>query len=266
MAKAKKQATTVLKWKKKKFYPIISPMYLGEKVVGETPVFDPSLLVGRKATVNLMSITGQPSKKDISVTFEVTGIQDAKAQTNLVRYEIMPTSIKRMVRRDRTKVDTSFVVVTNDDIPVRVKPFLLTTTKADKSVKKALILESQRFLASYFSKKKYSEIVPALLQDTMQRELGGKLKKIHPLRMCTIRSFSIEKIKAGKTQVKKAAVEEEPEEVVEETVEEEAETQETDSKDTNEEVEEVKEVEEEEEEEEQSEESEQKEEDALPED
>jgi ribosomal protein S3AE len=56
MAKAKKAAKEVLKWKKKKWVPILAPAVLHNAPVGESFVLDPNTLVGK--TVESKPVSG----------------------------------------------------------------------------------------------------------------------------------------------------------------------------------------------------------------
>jgi len=57
---AKGAVKTVIK--KKKWVPIQAPKLFNEQIIGESLVGEAQELVGRRATVSLMTLTGDPQK------------------------------------------------------------------------------------------------------------------------------------------------------------------------------------------------------------
>jgi hypothetical protein len=69
------------KWRRKEWFDIILPRYFGETKVGETPAEEGKLLQGRVFETTLAQITGDFSQEYIKMYFQVTGVDEHKAQT-----------------------------------------------------------------------------------------------------------------------------------------------------------------------------------------
>src|SRR5262245_19272457 len=110
---AKKQDAQ-LKVRKKKWVQIVAPKLFREVVIGEVPLYEAEQLKGRRMTVNMMTLTNNPKNQSISVKIIVSEIKEGKGHTELTGFETMPGSLKRIVRRGRTKIEDSFVVQTAD--------------------------------------------------------------------------------------------------------------------------------------------------------
>jgi len=96
---AKPVAST--KGKKKKWFSILAPKMFGGAIIGETIVYDVGLMKGKTITQNpsmLMNLPSDAARVNANVKFEVTGVQDDKATTSVIAYNMMPSTIKRLVR------------------------------------------------------------------------------------------------------------------------------------------------------------------------
>lgn len=202
MVKKAKDTKSLLKWKKKKWYKIIAPKSFREVVLGESLVIDPTALVGRTISANLMNITGNVRKQNINVKFEIASIETDKAVTVPLSYDTVSSSIKRLVRRKRDKIDMSPVYKSSDDIKFRIKPFIITRSNCANSIhtqmRKLVLLE----LFNYASKTTFEQIMLDTLAGKVQNELKNKIKKIYPIRNFEIRAMTVEKsIKVKLTKV-----------------------------------------------------------------
>jgi small subunit ribosomal protein S3Ae len=185
-----KKKTVTKKVKKKKWFPIIAPKLFNEKVLGECLLTDSELMKGRHITLNMMNITGDPKKQSTNLQFLIRNVIDGKGMTELVKYEMSNSFVKRLIRRGKNKVDDSFLTKTMDGKVVRVKPLAITLKNTNKSVLSSLRLELRKVIKEKFSKLTFSQIIESLIQYKLQRELKTSVVKIYPLRTCEIRSFS----------------------------------------------------------------------------
>jgi small subunit ribosomal protein S3Ae len=193
MVKKAKDTKSLLKWKKKKWYKIIAPKSFREVVLGESLVIDPTVLVGRTISANLMNITGNVRKQNINVKFEIASIETDKAITVPLSYDTVSSSIKRLVRRKRDKIDLSPVYKSSDDVKFRIKPFIITRSNCANSIhtqmRKLVLLE----MYNYAIKTPFEQIMLDTLAGKVQNELKNKIKKIYPIRNFDIRAMTVEK-------------------------------------------------------------------------
>lgn len=175
------------KVKKKKWINIIAPQEFKGKIIGESFVADPSSLVGKKLSLNLMNLLDDPKKQNININFVVEKVQNDQALTSIVKYEISSANIKRLTRRSKTKIDDSFTLTDKDDTKIKIKPLILTRTNCHNSVSNSIRNKAKEFLSAYFLKQSYTQIINAILIEKLQKELKNNLKKIFPISVCLIR-------------------------------------------------------------------------------
>jgi len=222
MVEAKEEKKTS-KIKKKRWYQIFAPSLLKDTLLGETLLTDSSALVGKTVTVNLMGLINDVRKQNINVKFLINQVQGDRALTEITGYEIIPASLKRLIRKGKKRVDISFVCKTSDNKKIRVKPLLLIKTSTKGSTEYALRKESIEFLTGAIAKTSYDNLVMGLISYKIQGALRGHLKKVYPLRVCEIRYMAIEREKKP-IEGKEAEATEEPEDKKEIKVEKKEET------------------------------------------
>ena len=206
------------KTKKKKFVKIIAPKQFHEQVIGESPVADPRLLVGRKIKINMMSLTDDPKNQNIQINFLINNLKGESVSTEIIGYTLLPAFVRRLVRKDKKRIDDCFIAKTNDNKKIILKTFLLTLNKTTKPVLKALRKQTQELLKSNVSKKPYDELVKEIFSHRLQNETRKKLAKIYPLKQCEIRDMQLvfektykeETPKQKEVKVEKPAKKEEP--------------------------------------------------------
>ena len=120
-----KAAKALAKSIKKRWCNIVSPEMFRDFVIGETFVAEPSSIVGKTLSINLMTLTNDIKKQNINLKFLVNKIQNDTGIANVIGYELVPSSVRRLVRRGKERIDPSFVCHTSDIIMVRVMPLML---------------------------------------------------------------------------------------------------------------------------------------------
>lgn len=180
------------KIKKKRWYPIIAPKLLKEVVLGETTVAEPELMLKKAITVNLMTITNDPKKQNINVKFVINEVTGNRALTEMVGFEIIPASLKRLIRKGKKKIDISFVCETSDKKRVRIKPLFLIRNTTKGSTESALRKYTIDFLTKTISKVTYDELINLLISHKIQESLRAAVKRIYPLKISEIRYMGVE--------------------------------------------------------------------------
>ena len=197
--------------KKKRFFEVDIPL------IGKTTqlqAFDIEELKGRHIKYDLTrSLRG---KSMILQAF--IEVDKEKATAYPKKLTLMPYFIRRMVRKGTNYVEDSFSTNSKDS-QIRIKPFLITRRKVSRAVRKALREKVKEELINYAKTKESTEIFEDILNNTLQKNLSIKLKKIYPLSTCEIRVIKIEKVfeevKEEKKAPKTKKVEEKKEDVKE---------------------------------------------------
>jgi len=102
------------------------------------------------------------------------------------KIKLMPSYLKRMVRKGTNYVEDSF---TADCVgfQLKIKPLLITRRKVSRAVRNALRKKAREELTEYVKDKDIDTIFQNLLNNQIQKPLSLKLKKIYPLSLCEIR-------------------------------------------------------------------------------
>ena len=203
-------AEQLTKLKKKQWYQIIAPKQFEEGVLGETLVSDPQMMLGKALSHNLMNLTSDPKRQNINIYFKVVKIEGGKGLTSIVGYEIIPSSVKRFVRRNSEKMNLSFECETADNIMVRIKPLVITKADVKGSVAAKMRNVIVQNLIKAIKKTNYNELMNDVITHKLQSELRAGLNKMYPLKVCEIRYLGIvqrEKPQETKEEVKVEAKE-----------------------------------------------------------
>ncbi|MEK6967717.1 MAG: hypothetical protein AABX51_03745 [Nanoarchaeota archaeon] len=179
------------KTKKKKWFTITTDGLFNNAVLGESLVYAAQDLNGRIISANLMTLTDDIKQQNVNVGLRISEINGDTAVATLISYEMLPSSLKRIVRKEVDRVDASFVVMTKDNIKLRIKPILVTRTSTTQSKAKRLRRMATEFIVDFVGKYSYVEFCRGVIGRGIQSQLRGYLKKVYPLKACDIRSFTI---------------------------------------------------------------------------
>ncbi|MBR9701372.1 hypothetical protein GOV13_00445 [Candidatus Pacearchaeota archaeon] len=119
-------------------------------------------------------------------------IEDDKATSTPKETKLMPSFLRRMMRKGTNYVEDSFSTECKD-AQVRIKPFMITRRKVSRAVRKALREKAREELTNYVKDKTADELFDDILKNQIQKPLSLKLKKVYPLSLCEIRVFKVEK-------------------------------------------------------------------------
>ena len=182
----------VAKLKKKQWFSIIAPKQFNDAVIGETLVYEPQAMLGKTLSHSLMNLTNDIKRQNVNIHFKVVEIDGDKAKTSIIGYEIIPSSIKRFVRRNSVKMDLSFACDAADNVPLRVKPLIITRADVKGSVAAKMRNSIAQFLIKSIKKMTYDEVLNDLISHKMQSIMRESLNKIYPVKVCEIRYMGIE--------------------------------------------------------------------------
>ena len=195
MAKGAGKAVVI---KKKRWVPIKASKLFNEQVMGESFIGEPQELVGRTVTVSLMTLTGDPQKQTTSISFKIVGVEQNAATTEMIGYQLLPSSAKKLMRRNRNKIEDSFIVETADKRLIRIKPMIITRSKTGGGTLAALVKLQRAYLAKTISKMNLEDFVIDVVTKKIQHGLNQLLRRLYPVGVCEIRKMEfipIEKVK-----------------------------------------------------------------------
>ncbi len=127
--------------------------------------------------------------KNILASFMIH-ISGEKATATPKGIKLMPSFIRRMIRKGTHQVDDSFETPTKDG-KVLIKPFMITRRKVARKIRTSLRNKAHEELVAYAKEKTSEQIFDDILRNSLQKDLSLKLKKIYPLSLCEIRIMKI---------------------------------------------------------------------------
>ena len=104
--------------------------------------------------------------------------------------ELAGSYIRRMIRKGTDYVEDYFQAVCKD-ASVIVKPFLITRNKVSRALRRTLREQARAHLEAYLKARTAKEAFTDITTNKSQKELSLKLKKIYPLALCEIRTFTL---------------------------------------------------------------------------
>ncbi|MAG52857.1 MAG: hypothetical protein CMH62_02745 [Nanoarchaeota archaeon] len=175
--------------KKKRWFTILSTSYFNNTEIGQTTVAESSSLIGKNVCISLMNLTQDIKAQNTKITFKIKEVKDEKALTELVKYEIVPSSLKRMVHKDKEKIDDSFKLKTKDNIDIKIKPFLVTKSSTKRSVLTSLRKKTIELLTNSIKNTTYEGVLENIIRFKIQSTLRKELTKVYPLSHFHIRKL-----------------------------------------------------------------------------
>lgn len=192
MAKKAKLVTKVIK---KTWIPLIAPKELNERPIGEAYVLDPKSLIGKSVTTNLMTITNDIKMQNINITLKIVKATPEKAFTECVGFSVVPSTMRRLVRRGKSRIDHVVQCTTKNGKQIAVKVFIVTNAIAYNSI----ATKMRRIVASAIKEiaanSAYEALVRDIISHRIQNDLREVLRKVYPIRICEVRALEILKEK-----------------------------------------------------------------------
>lgn len=181
------------KVKKKKWVALKTSGAFGDKVIGETPVLETKLALGKVIEVNAMTLLGDPRKQHLNLKFVASTIEGTSAvKCDLSGCIMLPSHMKRLIRRNKDKIDESYLLQTSDQKIIKVKPLLVTASNTKRSIRSELRRKAFELLAVEAKNTPFEQLVIDIITQKLQKKLKDVLSKIYPLRICEIRIIEIE--------------------------------------------------------------------------
>lgn len=190
---ASKKTKVVDKWKAKNWYSVLAPAVFESKEIAEIVASEDKKLINRIVKVSMMEATGAGSQNAIFTTlkFRITDVKGTNANTKLIGYEIMPTYLKTLVRRNRSLIQASVPVKTKEDMTALVKVIAITFSKVSQNTKKnlrnALVDEVKKSTEGMA----YDQLMQEIIYGRLTSKLFGRLKAITPMKRVEVRKSEL---------------------------------------------------------------------------
>ena len=179
-----------IKWKRKKWFNIYAPSFLGETQVGQTPAIEGSQVKGRKVKVNVSEIINDPRKQDKIVTLKVNKVSGNNANTYVKSFSTNKSLLRRIVRKGGSRIDINHAYKTKDEKEINIKTLLFTSTKCPATKKRDIRNLADEYLTKIVNTQTYDDFVLNTLNSKNQIQIKKQLRKLQPIRTTEIIGFT----------------------------------------------------------------------------
>lgn len=111
---------------------------------------------------------------------------EGKTEAEIVSLILLPSYIRRVMRRGIDYVEDSFTTSCKD-AELLIKPFMITRNHVSRQVRKEIRNTARKFLESHARIKSSKELFSEIMTNKLQKAVSMKVKKIYPLAFCEIR-------------------------------------------------------------------------------
>lgn len=179
------------KWRRKEWYDIILPRYFGETKVGETPAEEGELLQDRVFETTLAQITGDFSQEYVKMYFQITGVDEHKAQTVFKGHEYLRDYLRSLVRRRSTKVDGIYRVTTTDGFKVKIIICALTQVRIKSSQEHEIRALMTAIVAEKAKTLTFDQLAHEMVLGKLASDVYSQAKNVTALRHVGVRKSEL---------------------------------------------------------------------------
>ena len=182
------------KWRSKHWFKVRAPGLFQHVELGETVASEPEQIVGRTLEVTLPELSGgaDAATAHIKLRFRIERIGgDGVAEARFVGHDLTSDYVRRLARRKRSKIDTSFVVTTKDGIEIVVKPVAVGEQRLQTRLRAELRHKIVSLLVEEAKLRTSGEFVREMLQGELSKILAHGLKTLYPLKKIEIRRSEV---------------------------------------------------------------------------
>ncbi|MEM2109628.1 MAG: 30S ribosomal protein S3ae [Candidatus Odinarchaeota archaeon] len=175
------------RWVMKEFFTVVSPKYLGNIEIGQTPANVKDAVIGRVVETTLYDITGDISLIHVKIFLQITEVQGNKAYTIFKGHDLTRDYLRSLVRRGTTRIDGRFSVTTKDGYKLIVSTIAFTHSRAKTSQEQAIRGIMKDIVYRKAGELNFEQFVHETVLGKIGSEIYNEAKKIVPLRKCEVR-------------------------------------------------------------------------------
>jgi len=179
--------------KKKQWLNIVAPKEFGGMEMGETYISEPEEAIGKTLFVSLANLMGDYQKQSINIKFRIINHENGLLNTVFEGYFMTPSSVRKLVRKAKDKMDDSFPVKTADNVSLRIKIVMVTKSRTKGSILAALKKNAREIMAKLVGSLSLEMFAKEVSIHKIQQSLSKELRKTYPLSICEIRLAEISK-------------------------------------------------------------------------
>lgn len=191
MAKRTSAADLMLKWKRKKWFPVKCTEVFGEQIIGEVLGEEVQNTIGKVIDLNLMSLTNDPKKQIYNIMFKIVKNEGSTAIAQVVGIRMLSAMVKKLVRKRKSKIDDSFILKTSDGKYLVFKTLVITQNLVSNAVATKIRKQTRYLMTKYAETHTYVELVNDILSEKIANDLKQKANKLTSINTYKVRMFRL---------------------------------------------------------------------------
>ncbi len=174
------------KWKNKKWFHVLAPATFNNTIIAQTPGEEAESIINRTIFVSGRELTGNIKKSQLMLLFRIIQVQGLNAYTSFDGIEAQPSSIRRLVRRRSSKIESVDDVVCKDNTAARIKTIALAAGKISAPKRTAIRQILKREIVELARQHEYESLLSHLVATDVGSPILAKVKKISPMKRVDI--------------------------------------------------------------------------------
>ncbi|MBY9000927.1 MAG: 30S ribosomal protein S3ae [Candidatus Heimdallarchaeota archaeon] len=180
------------KWKEKSWYQVMSPGYIVEKSLGETPASDPELLHGRIIEMAKLGVADDMFYDiNLKIRFRITAVEGNVCRTEFAGHEIAKEQIRSQIRRNRSKIESIQNVATKDRARLRVSTIVVTPMRCGTSTQKIVRKTIGDLIRTKAREQVFTDFAKNMVNGAIAGEVQEAVNKIFPVVLVDIRKSKV---------------------------------------------------------------------------
>lgn len=177
-------------WKRKKWYNIHAPAFLGEALIGQTPGVEAAQVKERTVKINASNLLNDFKKQNYTVILKINKVTGGKADTIINSFSTDKSQIRRMIRKGGSRIDVNENYETKNKTKLNIKTMLFTTTKCEAKKKKEIRNKAHEYLKKIIEQRTSEELFTEIMSTKLQKTMKQEINKTHPVRIIEIIKFT----------------------------------------------------------------------------
>ena len=180
------------KWRDKTWVLVEAPRALSGSPIAYVPVTDPEKAIGRVIETTLYDLLKQdPQQITQKLYFQISKIEDSRAETVLKAQEYAREYLRSLVRRGSSQVSYIKDYTTKDGFTVRVYVVVLAVGRINFSRKHAIRMLADGVLKGKTTNVSYSQFAREVVLGNIAQEIYSEVRRIVQLRHVGIRKMKL---------------------------------------------------------------------------
>ena len=164
---------TVDNWKKKKWFVITADPIFDNKEIGKTIAIEGGSLKGRTMKKTLDTLTNNIKDSAYIITFKVDKVTGGKAETIISDFDTKVGHLKRMIRRQKSKIEDIIYPITKDGHKLKLKLLFIAGYKFSTQTR----TEARNIMDAFFISEIKEKVLKEAWSEIIFQKISEKCKK-----------------------------------------------------------------------------------------